>query len=151
MLKRGIKSGGIRRLGVEKLEKSTFWFEAKQLEELKLLSLRSGVAQGVLVRDALNYILSKYRPLLTKGKGKGRDIREQDKIRGMIAEDREEGVEEGMARLKERAELEEFGLEVVSPEEEADSPEADSSTRPVTLPDTNKVEERLSSEETEEG
>lgn len=50
---------------MKKLVKVTFCFEDKQLEELKGLSKKSGVPQAVFVREALDYILKKYRYLLT--------------------------------------------------------------------------------------
>ena len=50
---------------MKKLVKWTFCFEDRQLQELKELSKKSSIPQAVFVREALNYILKKYRYLLT--------------------------------------------------------------------------------------
>jgi len=50
---------------MKKLVKWTFCFKDKQLEELKELSKKSSVPQAVFVREALDYILKKYRYFLT--------------------------------------------------------------------------------------
>ena len=48
---------------VKRLVKCTFCFEDTRLEELKELSKKSGVPQAIFVREALSYILKKYRYL----------------------------------------------------------------------------------------
>ena len=50
---------------MKRLVKCTFCFEDRQLEELKELSAKSGVPQAVFVREALGYVLKKYRYILT--------------------------------------------------------------------------------------
>jgi len=49
---------------VRRLVKCTFCFEDKQLEELKVLSKKSSVPQAIFVKEALDYILKKYRYFL---------------------------------------------------------------------------------------
>jgi len=50
---------------VKRLVKWTFCYEERQLEELKELSKKTGVPQALFVREALGYILKKYRYILT--------------------------------------------------------------------------------------
>ncbi len=49
----------------EKLVKRTFFFKEDQLEELKLLSLKTGIPQGVFAREAFERELKKYRYITT--------------------------------------------------------------------------------------
>ena len=60
---------------VKKLVKWTFCFEDNQLEELKELSKKSSVPQTVFVREALDYILKKYRYFLTMRKFNSEEAR----------------------------------------------------------------------------
>lgn len=53
---------------MKRLEKMAFCFEEKQLEELKELSKKSSVPQAIFVREALDYILKKYRYISTMDK-----------------------------------------------------------------------------------
>lgn len=49
-------------------ERWTFHFGTKQLKDLKDLSKKTSVPQSVFVREALDYILKKYRYFLTMKK-----------------------------------------------------------------------------------
>jgi hypothetical protein len=53
---------------MKKLEKMAFSFEERQLDELRELSKKTGVPQAIFIREALRYILKKYRYLLTMKK-----------------------------------------------------------------------------------
>ena len=50
---------------MRKLVKATFHFREERLNELRKLSERTSVPRGIFVREALDYILKKYRYLLT--------------------------------------------------------------------------------------
>ena len=49
---------------MEKL-KWSFYFDVKQLNELKLLSNKTGVPQALFIREGLTYVLKKYRHITT--------------------------------------------------------------------------------------
>ena len=53
---------------MQRLVKYTFCFKDRQMEELKELSKKSSVPQAVFVREAIDYILKKYRYFLTMEK-----------------------------------------------------------------------------------
>jgi hypothetical protein len=58
---------------MRKKQRMTFWMEAGQIEGLKALSAVTRIPQAVLMREAIDMLLSKYHKEIRKAPRKGGD------------------------------------------------------------------------------